>query len=218
MPTQQDLQALLERQQQVPRVGPPPTSPSEMNLGDLLGAGAGAYQANRNINSTQGQINDLRGLFAPGSAYERTMRDELNRRDSQAGRAGQYGAREVNLQAKLAANAAALAPHMAALNQTKQGQQGHLSNNVLQALSSSGLTGLANTYIKGLIGSRGSAPDLGQTLFNGGNFGKDQTIDPESGMNLESQNLLDRYPAPQPDYSYNEQPEWDMPQDFDGVY
>lgn len=60
-----------------------------------------AYQSEQNRKDYQELIGKLDGLYSPDSPYAQQMRDELERRDSAAGRASQYGPRSVELAAKL---------------------------------------------------------------------------------------------------------------------
>lgn len=85
---------------------PPPQSSGSNNQGmnwgragqDLLGL-YGNYKMGK---SAQSNIDQLRGLYAPGSPYAQQMAQGMQRRDAAAGRRSQYGSREVELAAKLA--------------------------------------------------------------------------------------------------------------------
>jgi hypothetical protein len=55
-----------------------------------------------NQNMTSGVQQQLQDMFGPNSAYAQQMRQELARKDAASGRRSQYGAREVELQARLA--------------------------------------------------------------------------------------------------------------------
>lgn len=63
-------------------------------------------QTRKQLQQTQGtlenQLNAGLQQYAPGSAYEQQLRKTLERQDAAAGRRSQYGAREVELQARLA--------------------------------------------------------------------------------------------------------------------
>lgn len=54
-------------------------------------------------NQQQQQLQALNSLYSPNSPYAQVMRQQLDRRDAASGRRSQYGPREVELQAKLAA-------------------------------------------------------------------------------------------------------------------
>jgi len=71
----------------------------------------GSRQQNKQLNNNYNQLADqqqqqlqaLNSLYAPNSAYAQTLREQLSRRDAAKGVRSQYGPREVELQAKLAA-------------------------------------------------------------------------------------------------------------------
>lgn len=80
-----------------------------MNLGNLINGLGGLYQANQAnkvAQAAQAGQQDLSAMFGPNSAYAQNLRQTLERKDAQGGRRSQYGAREVELQAKLAEMAA----------------------------------------------------------------------------------------------------------------
>ena len=80
-----------------------------MNFGNIMTGLGGLYaasQANKTAQAAQAGQQDLSAMFGPNSAYAQTMRQQLERQDAKAGRRSQYGPREVELQAKLAAMAA----------------------------------------------------------------------------------------------------------------
>jgi hypothetical protein len=70
--------------------------------GNLLGSIGQIYQGNRAQDAYSDLAKSMTNNFAPGSAYEKTLRQQLERRDAASGRRSQYGPREVELQAQLA--------------------------------------------------------------------------------------------------------------------
>lgn len=81
---------------------PGSTPGSGVDFTDIFSSLAGIYQGNKYQDSVMDLYKSLDNSFAPGSAYEKQMRQQLDRRDAAAGRRSQYGPREVELQAKLA--------------------------------------------------------------------------------------------------------------------
>lgn len=65
------------------------------------------------VMNNQVGLPELASLFGPNSAYAQQLRQQLERKDSAAGRNSQYGTREVELQARLAEAAAKYAPEFA---------------------------------------------------------------------------------------------------------
>jgi len=85
------------------------------NYGNLLGYLSQMYAGNKQRDSIMDLYKSLDSSFAPGSAYEKTLRQELDRRDAASGRRSQYGPREVELQAKLAQQRGSQATTLAGL-------------------------------------------------------------------------------------------------------
>lgn len=82
-----------------------------------VGAGLGSlWASNQQARAASANTQDLSSMFGPNSAYAQTMRKELERKDAAGGRRSQYGAREVELQAKLAQMAAQYGPNIAQQN------------------------------------------------------------------------------------------------------
>jgi hypothetical protein len=80
---------------------------SNMNGLGILGGLGSLYQNTQDANSLSqsaqtGGNASLSDLYGPDSPYARQLRQQLERRDAASGRRSQYGAREVELQAKLA--------------------------------------------------------------------------------------------------------------------
>jgi len=86
-------------------VGSDPSAVAGENMNDYMkwlpGLGS-LYLQNQSANQYSGMANNLASLYGQDSPYSQMLRQQLNRRDAQAGRRSQYGAREVELQAKLA--------------------------------------------------------------------------------------------------------------------
>lgn len=68
------------------------------SLSDLLNLYS-QYQQHQQMGDVISQLSDM---YGPNSPYAKDLQDNLQRRDSAAGRSSQYGPREVELQAKLA--------------------------------------------------------------------------------------------------------------------
>jgi hypothetical protein len=85
------------------------------NWGNLA-TGVGNYvMARHNDQGIQSQINSLKDLYSPNSAYAQQMAQTLQRQDAASGRGSQYGTRAVELQARLADAATRNAPTLANL-------------------------------------------------------------------------------------------------------
>lgn len=118
-------------------------SAGQFNLGNLLGGLAQMYQSNQYMNS----IDKLANTLGDTSAYEKALRQELERRDSASGRRSQYGPREVELQAKMydtrSKNATSLAALMSGRNDALGSMlQGGLLTGTGSGLLDSGTGGL----------------------------------------------------------------------------
>lgn len=99
-----------------------------------------SQQSNDFINN---QINAVDNMYGQNSAYANQMRQELERKDAAAGRRSQYGGREVELQAKLAAQQSQM--RQAALVQAPQFAKNiQTATNATQARS----LGLLDMYLK----------------------------------------------------------------------
>lgn len=130
----------------------------DFGAGDIAAGLAGLWSANRasrdaksaaNAMSQQNIQNQLNDMFGPNSSYAQTLKQELERKDAAAGRRSQYGAREVELQAKLAQLQAQTAPGLInsytsaaqqqlAASQAKRAQQNAMLANLLQLGKKSG--------------------------------------------------------------------------------
>jgi len=107
--------------------------------GDIIGGGLGLYGATRARGDTRAELESLRSLYGGNSAYAQQMQQALERKDAAAGRRSQYGTRAVELQARLAENAARLAPTLAGMTTQQSQQRNQQLNNVYGLLKSSGL-------------------------------------------------------------------------------
>lgn len=131
---------------------------NSFGAGDVAAGLAGLWAAGRaskdakaaaNAMSAQNIQQQLSDMFGPNSAYAKTLKQELERKDAAAGRRSQYGAREVELQAKLAQLQAQSAPNLIqsytnsaqqqlAASQAKRAQQNAMLANLLQMGKQSG--------------------------------------------------------------------------------
>lgn len=85
------------------------------NMESLVAGLGNLYLAHKNNQGIQSQINDLKGLYSPNSAYAQQLQQQLNRQDAAGGRRSQYGTRSVELQARLAQLASQQAPTLSNL-------------------------------------------------------------------------------------------------------
>ena len=168
------------------------------NTGGLLSNllnGYTAYQSgNRAQDAYDKQIANINGLYGTNSPYAIQMKQELERKDSAAGRNSQYGDRAVQLAAKLtdsksqAINSANMT-NLISQSLNAQNQFPATLNALLQGNAGKGLlTGAGN-----LIGS--GASSLGnylQNLFNG----TSGTSPTGAGNNPNYSNEGTNYPAP----------------------
>jgi hypothetical protein len=82
----------------------------------------GLYSAIDQRNRAKSYANGLAGMYGPNSPYAKQLEKRLLTKDAAAGRRSQYGAREVELQARLAEIAQRNAPYMyQAMNAQTQG-------------------------------------------------------------------------------------------------
>ena len=136
-----------------------PTSgtPGGPNYGNILSQLMQMYAGNQYQSSVMDLYKSLDSSFAPGSAYEQTLRQELDRRDAAAGRRSQYGPREVELQAKLASQRGQQATTLAGLLDKSQTGM----NSMLQAGAYLG----EETGLTDLFG--GKIKDVGDNIIKG---------------------------------------------------
>lgn len=101
-----------------------------------------------NAMSLQNVQNQMNELYGQNSAYATQLKQELARKDAAAGRRSQYGAREVELQAKLAAMQAEAMPRFMSANvATSQAQLAAAqAQRIRQAQMLSGLFNLGKEY------------------------------------------------------------------------
>jgi hypothetical protein len=156
-----------------------------MNLGDIAGTLAGLYQANKSSkdarnasNGVTGAVNQqLADMFGPNSAYAQQLRQQLERRDAASGRRSQYGAREVELQAKLAEMQSRSMPgimnamtqqQQAALvmQQQRRAQQNAMLNGLLGLGRKSGLFDRAEASLNDLFGNNTGGVDFVQGNYD----------------------------------------------------
>lgn len=136
-------------------------------LGSLYMNSRGARDAERAQSGiTQGVNQQLQDMFGPNSAYAQQLRQQLARQDAASGRRSQYGPREVELQARLAALQAQAAPGLmnAATNQqqaalqaanARRQRQAQMLNVLDRGASRFGLYDRAAAGLGGLFGGGG---------------------------------------------------------------
>jgi hypothetical protein len=127
------------------------------DAGQVLGGLGSLYQGYEGAKNINGQLDNLNSLFSNDSPYAKTLEQTLTRRDAASGRRSQYGPRSVELQAKLAEQAARLAPTIADLSRQKTSNMNTTVNSGISALRQSGMLG---SLLK-------EFPTLGR-YFNGG--------------------------------------------------
>lgn len=87
------------------------------NVLNGVGTAGGLYNMFRSYQNANNMAGRLGSMFSGNSPYATQLRQQLERRDAAAGRRSQYGPREVELQAKLAAMANQIAPNQMAARQ-----------------------------------------------------------------------------------------------------
>lgn len=87
------------------------------NILNGVGTAGGLYNMFRSYQNANNMAGRLGSMFSGNSPYATQLRQQLERRDAAAGRRSQYGPREVELQAKLAAMANQIAPNQMAARQ-----------------------------------------------------------------------------------------------------
>ncbi|MFZ2190088.1 MAG: hypothetical protein WAV48_04870 [Candidatus Magasanikiibacteriota bacterium] len=119
------------------------------NLGDAAMGLAGLYQGHqsqknaRELQAQQGQTDqalqtqmaNLANMYSQNSPYAQALRQTLARKDAAAGRNSQYGAREVDLQARLAAQQAQASQSLSGLANARQAgfSNSQAANNAAQS-------------------------------------------------------------------------------------
>lgn len=123
-----------------------------IDIGNILSGLAQMYMGNRQQESVMDLYKSLDSMYAPGSAYEKAMRQELDRRDAAAGRRSQYGPREVELQAKLAQARSGNATTLAGLlDKSNAGLASQLQSGLYLG-KESGLNSIIGDFVKGAGG------------------------------------------------------------------
>lgn len=92
------------------------------NIADIYSSNRASQDLKQNISAMQsgGPKQSLESLYGPDSPYAIQLRQQLERKDAAAGRRSQYGAREVELQARLADAYARAAPSFIQANTMNQ--------------------------------------------------------------------------------------------------
>lgn len=134
---------------------------SALNTLGTLGTLYGQYQ---NYQTANNYANELASMYGPNSPYARQLRNQLARRDAASGRRSQYGPREVEFQAKMAAMANQIAPNV--MNARNTGY-----SSLMQMLGTAGMANKQGMFdpLKGWLGSmyNPSLPtDLPQYNYN----------------------------------------------------
>lgn len=183
------------------------------DAGQIVGGLGSLYQGYQGAKNIDGQLNNLNSLFSPDSPYAQQLEQKLQRADAGSGRRSQYGTRAVELQARLAEQAARLAPTIADLNKQKTGNMMNTTNGAISALRQSGLLDAAIKQFPGLSKYFKNSTPGEIPLSNNGDFQKEDEV----------QNLLNRYPAPSEEMPYQEAPSYeatygDSPLNYDDEY
>lgn len=95
----------------------------------------GMYQQNKTANQLGGLAGNLASLYTQDSPYAQMLRQQLARQDAARGRRSQYGGREVELQAKLAALNSQNAPELARLQTSQMNLRGQQLGNMLALMN-----------------------------------------------------------------------------------
>jgi len=137
----------------------------DMNYYDL-GAGLGnLYLQGRNARQTSGLADSLASLYTQDSPYAQMLRQQLNRQDAASGRRSQYGNREVELQARLAALNSQNAPQLHQLQQSANLQRMQQLNQ-LWALNRQGGGKLVGDLYDSAKSGLGSLYNGAQNMYN----------------------------------------------------
>ena len=155
------------------------TGDTGMDYGDLIGYGLGAYLSNNTANSYSSQMNNLASLYSQDSAYAQMLRKQLQARDAASGRRSQYGAREVELQAKLADLNSRNATTLAQLQGAKSGTQMQTLANLYKMYGVANKNGAVSNWanelfnpstLKGYSGVEGDTNFMGPTYSGGADW------------------------------------------------
>lgn len=118
--------------------------PSGNNLMSALPGLMGMFANYQGQQQTGDMLEGLSGMYGQDSPYAQTMRSNLERRDAAAGRRSQYGAREVELQSKLADVTSKRIADMQGLNRDQL-----LMRNLMMQQGMSGLNSLFGRQASG---------------------------------------------------------------------
>lgn len=161
------------------------TNPDQGAAGSIVGGLGSLYLGNQvasglgKTNQTiQDQIGTLSGMYGPDSPYAAQLKQALARKDAAAGRNSQYGTREVELQARLAAlqgqNAKTIGDLSTQANNANLAQQqvraqqlAHLFN----IADKTGATDWANKQLKGVFGPQEYTPTAADYGYGGPSTG-----------------------------------------------
>lgn len=132
--------------------------PSGNNLMAALPGLAGMFANYQGQQQTGDMLESLSGMYGQDSPYAQTMRSNLERRDAAAGRRSQYGAREVELQSKLADVSSKRIADMQGMNRDQL-----LMRNLMMQQGMSGLNSLFGRQPSGQPGTQ-SGSSLGSAL------------------------------------------------------
>lgn len=149
------------------------TGDTGMDYGTLAGYGLGAYLSNNAANGYSSQMNNLASLYGQDSPYAQMLRKQLIARDAAAGRRSQYGAREVELQAKLADLNSRNATTLAQLQGAKSGTQMQTLANLYKMYGVANKDGAISNWardiydplkVRGYSGVEGDTNFMGPTM------------------------------------------------------
>jgi len=108
--------------------GPTNQSQPNMSFADTAAGLGGIYSLYQGGKAAGQQANSLSNMYSNNSPYAKQLAQSLARKDAASGRRSQYGTREVELQAKLAAMANQVAPNIRNAQQDQYKQYGQLAS------------------------------------------------------------------------------------------
>jgi hypothetical protein len=120
-------------------------------LGSILGAYTGYQQNTADKDYWQNYMDQLTGMYKPGTPEATMMEQKMNAQDAAAGRNSQYGIRAQNLAAMLADQRSKImtSPSFYAMGAASRGHYDNSLNGIFNALGSAGSSGSALSNLLG---------------------------------------------------------------------
>ena len=122
------------------------------------------------------QLSGLQSLYGQNSSYAQMLRQQLMRQDAQRGRRSQAGAREVELQARLADMNSRNAPQIQKLTDAKYGAYASGLRDILGWYKQGGKQDLKSLYNNYVVPAYNSLSNMFQPSVDPGVSGSDLSL------------------------------------------